>query len=237
MRYQLHMLTYLPTAPAALIALHKRRLIRKEYATLERLLTDQRMKRPWRYIEKRISTRSQYMELWQEITYRLQESRGAKLGESRARKRARLERIAKQVRLLVAELVDGPLDLRVYEYFPPEVMEILGAPKWRPLDTHQRRSFADSLLREWPALPEILDQLEARALRLANEARSETRTVERSTRDRQTNYLFRTLNEYFRDKLGGPMHSCVAAIASTALGTAYDKDSVRAALRHYKGGA
>src|SRR5437016_13191293 len=96
------MLIYLPTAPAALIDLHKKKLIKREYATLGRLLTDERMKGPWRVIEKRTSTRLEYLRLWKEIDYQLQMSRRVKLRKSRAQTRAHFRQIAKRARLLVA---------------------------------------------------------------------------------------------------------------------------------------
>jgi hypothetical protein len=228
------MSNYLPTAPATLIDLHENRRIGKEYETLGRLLTDKRMERPWLQIGKRISTENQYMNLWQEIAYHLHMSRRVKSRESRADRRARFQRIARSVRLLATAIMEGPLDSRIYEYFPADTMEFLGAPNWPSLDPQQRRSFAASLLPEWPALPEILNQLEARAVRLASNALTETRVAERRTRGQVENYFICSLSTFFRENLSGPMDRSLAAIAGVVLEKDIGLEAVKQALRHQK---
>lgn len=228
---------YLPNAPNVLIALHKTRPFVKGYAILGRLLTDDRMKRPWHFIGKRISTDDQVMLLWDEIAYRLQMSRSVNSRESRAVRRARFHRIVRSVQRLQTQIAEGPLDSRIYEYFSPDTMAILGEPSWPTLDPQQRRSFAAGLLCHWPALPEILSQLEAHALRLAHDALTEMRVAERRTRGQGENYFIRSLSTYFRENLGGPMNGSLAAIATVVLKKEIDLEVIRQALRHQKRGA
>jgi hypothetical protein len=213
------------------VDLHENRQIRRDYETLGKLLTDQRMSRPWREIGRRISTDEQYMKLWEEIAYQLQMSRRVGARESRADRRARFQRIATSVNHLAAAIAEGPLDLRIYEYFPADTMEFLGAADWPSLDSQQRRSFAARLLREWPALPAILNQLELQAVRLANNALTETRVAERGTRGQAANYFIRSLSTFFRDHLGGPLNGSLAAISSIALEKDIDLEVVKRALR------
>jgi hypothetical protein len=238
------MTKYLDTAPPTLIDWHQRHLINKGRDILERLLTDPHMSTAWVKLAKKINTDDEWQRLFQEIIYIKHQAihilptrgRKSKLKEikefTRAEKHEYFLKISEQARRLANTLQGGPLDLLAYEFFPADVMSILGVPNWSQLDTSEGRVNAGhSILPIWPSLPELLMGLEAQAKTLAEEANTEMRYVERIKGKAEKRYFVLGLADYFRQQFGKPMASEVTDIATIGLKYDIDLDFVEKAIK------
>ncbi len=205
----------LQSAPPTLVGLYNQRSRFPGRAILHRLLTDSRMKQPWAVLNRHVTSDRGWERLWREVTFSLRHAR--KEPVRRTDEKAQFLKIAKKAETLAKAVEGDRLDLRAYELFPDDVMEILGVSNWTSLNALQRANVANKILHEWPTVPELLSELATRARRLANEAMTKTRVVERTTRDREALYFVRALGSYVKGAYGRPLYGTVAVIASVVL--------------------
>lgn len=162
-----------------------------------RLLTDQRMRRPWTEIGKRIANLAQYDRIWGGIVTAHQQS-GSPM-PSRAAIRDHFSKISDAATTLSNQIAEGKLDRHVYQFYPDEVAVLNFGAAWRNLDDFERDQIAQqSMGGIWPSLREVLDVLAARASELSQLALTEDRVAEKLTRDRRVRYFAQSLSEYFR---------------------------------------
>lgn len=216
-------------APRELHELRQR--VHKGAAILDRLLSDKKMRRPWLEIDKRIKASRDvaYQRLWGELVTLLQRSK--KTEPSRADVKKEWHGVATKASELAALVRNGRLDLRAFRFYTDDVARMVFSKKWRELDQWQQQDIAYRMAIEWPTLPELLDELAAKAKDLADSAMKEPRLVERTTRDRQLNYFIRGLANYFKANFGGTMNGTLAAIASVVFERNIGIDVVKRSLR------
>lgn len=222
---------YLRNAPPALIQLHGR--VGNGSSVLARLLTDARMRRSWTTLPRYIKRDVEWRGLWSEIANALHQAKTPKL--RRARNRDSYRRIGSAVRKLAGSIEGGVLDLKAYEVFPNEVMNINGAASWQRLDSLERAEKAGQLLNEWPSVPEMLQELAVIADALCSDAMQAPSPVERLTRASRTTAFVWQLSAYFNRTYGQPLYGTVAAIASVALDEDVTKGFVAQVVKRKKG--
>jgi hypothetical protein len=186
---------YLPNAPQHLIKISEKRYITGKYVHniyrpfLGQLLSDERMKRPWNTLRSTINTNTRCNKFLKAVIEAMRLARRGIVSEAERRKRyERITKGTKQLRSLIAEpqrpLSDGSgyrgeLDLMAYEFLPPAVATIMGAPSWVSMNGKQRSDWAYGLLHTWPTMAELLDELSLKASELANTAVSMKRRSRR----------------------------------------------------------
>jgi hypothetical protein len=227
---------YLPHVPRALIHRYEHPNSFKGKDILRRLLTDPRMKRTWKMLEKRCTAASDYTRLWSQINHALAKSRTAE--PSRTKRRDDFLGVVRDAEQLAKDIDNGLLDRLAYEYFPDYLAQsVFRADQWPVLGPDDRYRSAHRRIALWPSITDLLAEVARHAERCAKEAMRENRVVERDTRDRELNYFVRYLAKYFRTHLKGPMEGSLANIASVVFEKAIDQKHVKQALRHEKGGA
>jgi hypothetical protein len=165
---------YLPNAPPALIYRHKHPNPFKGQDILGRLLTDLRMKRIWKLIEKRCSGVPDYPRLWSQISYAFAKSRIAE--PSRTKKHDHFLGIKRDAEQLAKTIENGPLDRLAYEYFPDDwAQRVFKADKWSVLGPDDRTRIAHRRINWWPSLTDLL----AEVVRYAEQFSKESLTEER----------------------------------------------------------
>jgi hypothetical protein len=214
-----------------------RKRVHKGANILDRLLTAEVMRRPWKRIDRhvqkniaKVSRKVAYQRLWGEIIVTLQRSKRAE--PPRAETRDKWNNLAVVASRLANDLRDGPLDLPAYRFYPSDVANLAFSQDWSTLDHWQQQKLAYALAKEWPTLPELLAETAAKATCLAHSAMTAPRLVERTTRDRQANYFIRNIADYFRKAFrAGAMEGTVAVLASVVLEKEIDVAFVKKALR------
>jgi hypothetical protein len=176
----------LKNAPPVLIKLYQTRskytgqfVLGIRRSLLGKLISDRKMKRPWNTIAKLLRADEDYIKLFKAIIEAMRLSRRGI--PSLTARRERYERVETYARQLV-QLIEvpnrpfhdssgyrGELDLQAYEFLPQDVANILGAPSWETMNTDQRSQWAYSLLREWPTLVDLLNELAVKAVEKAKE--------------------------------------------------------------------
>ena len=228
---------YLNSAPAELITL--RQQVSKGADILERLLTSKSMRRPWRYIDRRIEQRkaavsrgTAYARLWGELLTVRQ--RAKRLDVSRAVERGKWRGVAHDAGALANKVKGTSLDVPVFEFYPRDVATLVFGDEWTRADNLRRHEIANRVAADWPTLAECLDQVAADAGMRAALAMTRPRLVERETRDREANYFIRGMAQYFTRTFDGPMEGSLAALASVVLGQDIDLAFVNRSLRGSK---
>lgn len=188
---------YLSSAPQFLIERHQNNSGFPGRPILGRLLQDSRMAKPWDVLKKSLTTDEHWEGFWQDIAHAL--LRVKKLGQqiskdprNRSRTKAAYGRIAESTSKLGASLKDGPLDIPAYRLFPADVMGILGAENWAILQPLEQTQVALRLLKTWPTVSEILDELAEQAKHLATDA-LKGGEVKRTTREAKARCLILNL--------------------------------------------
>jgi hypothetical protein len=217
---------------------------------LGKLITDKKMKRAWNTIAKVLRADEDYNRLFKAI---IEAMRLARRGiVSQIDRRERYERIAKYARQLV-ELINEPsrplhdgsgyggeLDLQAYEFLPNDVACILGAPSWETMKADQRSKWAYSVLREWPTLVDILNELAVKAEekakeRLLNRRRSRSELGQDTEEQISIKTTARLFSCYLDDellKINCTLEgtATLRAIASLAYNVDVDSDILKKAL-------
>lgn len=134
------------------------------------------------------------------------------------------------------EVEASSLHLRVFEFFPGEVMGINGIVGWGNQDSLLRSENAHRLLREWPSLSEVLQQVATTADDCAAKAMKRRALVVRKTRASQEIAFVRALAIYFTSQFDRPLYGTIAAIATVALGRPIEKASVAQAVTRQRKG-
>lgn len=205
-------LAYLASAPKQLVEIHRGGKTFPGREALGRLLTDQKMNRAWLEVKKRIDNEAQWKPLWNEITRFMYSAK--KVPVTRREKQQKFHRIAKQANGLSKAILEGPLDLDLYELFHPDVLRILGIPNWFDLDEYQRFQFGYHLSRIWPTVPELLMELRARAEKLAAEELTKEHLVERVTRSREPRFFVLLLHRFFQNRFDSDLFGTLAKFAT-----------------------
>ena len=213
---------------------------------LAELLRHSRMKRAWNILRKTVRSEDEYKKLLKAI---IESMRLARRGiVSQTARREKYEDIAKRAEKL-AELIKerqhppprdttlpytGDLDLPVYELLPDDVASILGAKSYAKMDSSQRRDWAYSILREWPTMVDLLEQLAIRARRRGSEHVSSGRRSRGPQEEKAANTKARLfschLYEHFRKM--NKKFTGFAAIKAIVL-IAYSVDVDRKTLRKW----
>jgi len=220
--------TYLKSAPTTLVALHSDRQNFPGRKILGCLLSDIRMQRAWTELGKRVEEKAEWERLWKEICYILKQARKGQTLRSEEKKP--LLDIANKANSLSQSIREGPLDLRSYELFSDEVMNILGVTNWEHKDSLRRSVIAHELLKEWPTVPEMLAELASRAQHLSEDAMTKDRVVERRTLDYENLYFVRALVAYLERTYQAKLCGTVARITNVVLESEINSKFVEKAL-------
>jgi len=213
--------SYVKSAPQSLIDWYENRTISKGRDLLQRLLTHVDMETTWPALIKNATRPDHAKRLFTEIVYIEQESRKP-IRKSRTEVRDDWLQVSKQARSLLTSIEGGALDKLLYEFFSAESMEINGIDGWDRLDVMARVSRAHTLLREWPALTDVLENLVDAANRLADGAMSTPRLIERAPKqptDYRKLYFVRKLAEFIAAAYNKPLYASVAGITNAILDT------------------
>jgi len=210
---------YVTSAPPMLIKWYEKRRVLKGRDLLERLITRNDMEKVWIALAKYANRPNHGTRLFCEIVYIEQKCRSqpAKL---RTEERDDLSRIAEQLRMLSTAISNGPLDKLIYNFFPTDAMEINGVAGWDDLDDMARIRSAHAIHAQWPSLIDILETASNHAARLADEAMSKPRLVDRVPKQYEQYrrlYFVRALDEFIVWEYGRTLHAVVANITNAIL--------------------
>jgi hypothetical protein len=219
--------SYVKTAPAVLVNIQQAGR-GPGLEVLGRLLTDPAMKRPWRELARRVDNELAWQKLWSAIKLALNHARRQQQAPTRKEARRRYLTTARRAKALSNDIREGPLDLRAYDFFTVDDMTANGIANWLSLDSLDRATTAHRLLRQWPSMPDMLEELESRARGMAIAAMYEPRVVERRTGP--TNYFIRRLTAYFKEQFRSELRGTVAAISGVILRRPLGKRDVERAL-------
>lgn len=229
--------SYVKSAPRTLIDWYDSKKILKGRALLERLVTHVDMEPAWRALSKHAKSSDYERRLFREIVFIEQASRkhSAKL---RTDERDEYLRIAEQAEQLSKAIANGPLDKLLFEYFSSETMETNGIAGWENLDGITRVSLAHKSQPEWPPIVDMLDALGLQARKLAKDAMSKFRLVDRAprrTEDFRKLYFVRALATYIASEYDRPLHSTVANITNAILDAGVIASDVAKLVKPTKG--
>jgi hypothetical protein len=146
---------------------------------LEELLCHSRMKRAWNILRKSVRSEDDYKKLFRAIIESMGIARRGIVSQTdRKEKYEDIAKRAEKLAQLITELkympgtglpYTGDLDLQAYELLPEDVASILGAQSWATMKSDERSDWAYSILRAWPTMVELLEQLAIRARRQGSE--------------------------------------------------------------------
>lgn len=219
---------YVTTAPRTLIKWYEKRRVLKGRDVLERLITRNDMEKVWITLAKHAKRPDHGARLFREIVYIEQKSR-SQPARLRTEERDDLLRIAEQLRMLFSSISNGPLDKLIYNFFPADAMEINGVAGWDDLDDMARIRRAHAIVPQWPPFIDILEAASDHAVRLADEAMSKPRLVDRVPKQREQYrrlYFVRALDEFIVSEYGRNLHAAVANIANATLGSSFIREDV-----------
>lgn len=208
---------WLPSAPEVLRKFYERNRKGQAAAVLDRLLSDARMKAPWRVLDRVVKDDREWLALWAAIRAARSYSRRVSRVRTRAQEQKKFNEVEIRARKLATLIRGQELDLLAYELFPSEVMEALGILNWADLDPVDRDVAANKLLTHWPEASELLDGLAHQASLRAHNAKLSPRLVERTTRDAPAIVFVRVLALHFSRVYGKPMYGTLAAITQVVL--------------------
>lgn len=167
---------YLDVAPAYLIGMHKGKKEGQALKLLGLLLSDPRMTIVWTRLSRQVKTGIEWLKLWQKIKSAISDAnpkRKPKRVEDEAddlkwiaTRAAKLASVIRIERLGVG--YKGFFDFPCHRFFPDEVMKINGIPGWNSLHSVQQCTAVSEVMRTWPTMSELLDELAAHALEQAD---------------------------------------------------------------------
>ena len=206
------MTKYLPSAPKPLTRLCDRKK-GVGWKLLRELLVDSEMERAWKSIANKIVNESEYELLWREIKWAFRLSR--KPIKTRKEINDQYQNVAKKVRQFSKLVKNSNLDLRIWEYFPEEVMRI-NINSWSDMDFDMQSARAYSLLEEWPTTLELLAEVEDKAKMCAEIAMTEKRPVIRQQSPERSGLIIfvKHIHAYLKKSTGNSLDAVTASIAN-----------------------
>lgn len=215
-------MVYVKNAPPVLVAMYEARHAFPGRSVLGRLLTDERMNRPWRELYRKIKLDSEWERLWKEIAFLVMQHR--KPYKSKADRTKRLKEISKLTHKLQKLVVDTDLDLPLFYLMSDDVMAANGIHDWLSYDEHARTDIAYHLLPEWPLTSDVLDGLAFRsevAAAVSKRTPMYSRTLIGPAREFAASLVMYLLRSH-----GARLNGTVAKIAQVALEVPIDKKTV-----------
>jgi hypothetical protein len=218
---------YVVSAPETLVNAHKNREIAKGVKYLELLLTHREMELAWTELSKHTEKEDHATRLFSEIVLILHTLR-RHIVLRRTEEKKKYLATAEQAEKLASSIENGPLDKLAFEYFPTEVMHINGIDGWETENSLERSAHAHELLQTWPSFVEMLLEMASQAKKLASEAMTKHRIVERRRGEDEYRQLYfvRALTEYVVKEYGSPLYGTVAHISNAILKTGFSKEEV-----------
>ena len=219
---------YVNSAPRTLIKWYKKRRVLKGRDLLERLITRNDMEKVWLTLDEHAKWPDHGARLFREIVFIEQKCR-SQPARLRTEERDDFIRIAEQLRMLLTSISNGPLDKLVYNFFPDDAMEINGVAGWDDLDDMARVRSAHAIVAQWPPFIDILETAAGHAVRLADEAMSKPRLVERVPKQYEQYrrlYFVRALDQFIVSEYGRTLHAAVANITNAILDSSLIREDV-----------
>jgi hypothetical protein len=212
---------YLKNAPAYLKQMHERGGGGQARKLLGLLLTRNEMDTVWIRLSRKINAEQQWRRLWDEIIEAIKLANPKRKPKRVEDEIADLEWIAaKSVELAKVIRVEprsvgykGFFDYPCYQFCPDDVMEINGVPQWSSVPPSERYITASKVMREWPTMAELLDELARVALRQAGEVKH--KRIVKKDKERWSETMFSRALYSHLAQYGWEKQDCIFANIAT----------------------
>ncbi len=151
---------------------------------LEELLTNSKMRLVWKSLGRYMNCDEHYLNFYDAIMEAMRVASHGVINQSARQAWFRdTAKMAERLLKRIAEpqnkkgrLYRGELDVSIYNLFPSDIVNKLGAQSWETMKPDQRTAWALSVLWMWPTIVDVLNELAVQARKLANRpANSERR--------------------------------------------------------------
>jgi hypothetical protein len=224
---------YLNNTPTILRDMHENNKEGQARKLLGVLLSDSNMTTVWNRLGRRINKDNEWIKLWQAIKIAIYNSNPKRKEKLVKDEEDDFKLIAKRANELaklikISHRSDGyswHLDLVCHQFCPDDVMEINGVQNWNNLDSIAQHEFAASIMTSWPTMAELLEGLEAKAMKESADVESKRIVLKNKGRSNEIKFM-RNLYKYFSQytwEKRDCIFSSIAVITNIAITTKYLK--------------